>query len=65
MSAAVKLQDLFTNLKIPRERRHQLIVAEAVNGGIVWVEGLRVAQRFKLDKGTRHRLKWTWKRLAA
>lgn len=64
MVAAVKLQDLFTNRKIPRAQRHRLVVAEAENGAVFWVEGLRIAEHFKLDKQTRQRLKWAWKRLA-
>jgi tRNA(Ile)-lysidine synthase len=55
-----KLQDLFTNAKIPRERRHGLIVAEATNGEIFWVEGLRMGELFKLTPQTRQRLIWSW-----
>lgn len=56
----VKLQDLFVNRKIPRDQRHQLVVATTAAGEIFWVEGLRMAERFKLDKGTKRRLKWRW-----
>jgi tRNA(Ile)-lysidine synthase len=57
-----KLQDLFTNQKIPRERRHQLVVAATASGEIWWVEGLRISERFKLTAETRRRLKWVWRR---
>jgi tRNA(Ile)-lysidine synthase len=57
-----KLQDLFTNRKIPRERRRQLVVAATAAGEIWWVEGLRIAERFKLTPATRRRLKWVWRR---
>lgn len=63
MKSPVKLQDLFTNGKIPRDRRHALIVAETASGDIFWVEGLRIAERFKLTGATIHCLQWQWKRL--
>jgi tRNA(Ile)-lysidine synthase len=58
---AVKLQDLFTNAKIPRKRRRGLIVAEAANGEIFWVEGLRISENFKLTPQTERRLVWRWR----
>ena len=62
LGAQVKLQDFFTNEKIPRPARHQLVVAATASGELFWVEGLRIAERFKLDKQTRRRLKWQWLR---
>ena len=62
LGAPVKLQDFFTNEKIPRGVRHQLVVAATASGEIFWVEGLRIAERFKLDKQTVRRLKWRWSR---
>ena len=62
LSKPVKLQDMFTNQKIPRERRHQLVVAATASGEIWWVEGLRISERFKLAPATRRRLKWVWRR---
>ncbi len=59
-SQPVKLQDLFTNAKVPRAERHQRVVAETADGRIFWVEGLRISDCFKLDKGTRFALKWQW-----
>jgi len=61
LSRAVKLQDLFTNTKVSRDRRHQLIVAEARNG-IFWVEGLRISENFKLTPETERVLTWRWRR---
>jgi tRNA(Ile)-lysidine synthase len=61
LKSAVKLQDLFTNAKIPRARRRGLIVAEAVNGEIFWVEGLRISENFKLTPQTERRLVWRWR----
>ena len=61
MPAAVKLQDLFTNEKVPRARRRELAVGATAKGELFWVEGLRVGEAFKLDKKTRYQLKWGWK----
>jgi tRNA(Ile)-lysidine synthase len=63
MAGGVKLQDLFTNRKIPRAERHRLVVATTAAGELFWVEGLRMAERFKLDKSTVRRLQWFWERL--
>ncbi len=63
MPRPVKLQDIFTNLKIPKAQRHQLVIAETLGGEIFWVEGARIGERFKLDGGTRRVLNWSWKRL--
>ena len=56
----LKLQDWFTNSKVPRAQRHGLILAEAVERGLFWVQSMRVSELFKLDTDTRRRLKWTW-----
>ncbi|MBC8003802.1 MAG: tRNA lysidine(34) synthetase TilS [Opitutaceae bacterium] len=61
LKSARKLQDILGDLKIPREHRRRLVLAAAQNGEIFWVEGLRISDRFKLDMGTRRRLKWTWR----
>ncbi len=63
MAQAVKLQDFFTNRKVPREDRHRLIVAATAKGEVFWVEGMRISERFKLTPGTIRRLQWRWKRL--
>jgi tRNA(Ile)-lysidine synthase len=62
MNAAVKLQDLFVNRKIPKQRRHALAIATTAAGEIFWVEGLRIGERFRLSETTRRRLKWEWQR---
>lgn len=61
-ASAKKLQDLFTNLKVPRGERHRRVVAETGQGELFWVEGLRMAEKFKLDKHTARRLCWSWRR---
>jgi tRNA(Ile)-lysidine synthase len=63
MACAVKLQDFFTNQKVPRDRRRRLIVATTGQGEVFWVEGMRISERFKLRKQTIHGLQWFWNRL--
>ena len=63
MACPVKLQDFFTNQKIPRDRRRQLMVAATAQGEVFWVEGMRISERFKLTQQTNRRLQWRWKRL--
>jgi tRNA(Ile)-lysidine synthase len=62
MSEPVKLQNLFTNLKVSRAERHRRIVATTEYDEIFWVEGLRMSERFKLDNQSVQRLKWKWRR---
>lgn len=61
MPGPVRLQDLLTNARIPREGRRRLVVAEAADGRIFWVQGLRIGEPFKLTPGTRRRLQWRWR----
>lgn len=61
MKSAAKLQDLFTNQKIPRPLRRELIVAEAESGEIFWVQNLRIGEHFKLTPETKRRLVWRWR----
>ena len=63
LGVAVKLQNLFTNQKLARAERHRVLVGATAGGEVFWVEGLRLAERFKLDKTTRRVLQWAWKRL--
>ncbi len=63
MSAAVKLQDWFTNQKVPRAQRRKLVVATTADGEIFWVEAQRIGEQFKLTAATRQRLIWGWCRL--
>ena len=60
MKAAVKLQDWFTNLKIPRTRRRGLVIATTAAGEIFWVQDLRIGERFKITTGTTRALHWRW-----
>jgi len=60
MKKRVKLQDFFTNQKIPRAKRHDLVVAVTTDNEVFWVENLRIAERFKLTPQTTRRLTWRW-----
>jgi len=62
MATAVKLQDWFTNRKIPAERRHQLVLAKTEHGEVFWVEGERIGEVAKVTPKTRRTLEWRWKR---
>jgi tRNA(Ile)-lysidine synthase len=57
-----KLQDIFVDLKVPREERHARIVATTSSGEIFWVEGVRISDQFKLTPQTKRRLVLRWKR---
>ncbi|HVR35198.1 MAG TPA: tRNA lysidine(34) synthetase TilS [Methylomirabilota bacterium] len=62
MAGPVKLQDLFTNAKVPAGEKRSRVLATTPEGEIFWVEGLRISEGFKLDKHTRRRLKWRCRR---
>lgn len=64
MSKPVKLQDLFTNRKIPRERRRDLTVAATRAGEIFWVEGFPPGEAFKIGPRLRRILIWKWRSAA-
>jgi hypothetical protein len=53
---------LFTNAKVPAAERRRRLVAEAADGRIFWVEGLRMAEAFKLGAATKFELIWEWRR---
>jgi tRNA(Ile)-lysidine synthase len=57
-----KIQDLFTNAKVPRDERHWRVIATTNGNEPFWVEGLRMAETFKLEPTTGRRLKWQWSR---
>src|SRR6185369_10288050 len=62
MRSVVKIQDFFTNEKVPRAKRHELVLATTRAGEVFWIEGMRISDRFKLTKRTFRRLQWTWER---
>lgn len=62
LSHPAKLQDLFTNAKLPPDQRRALVVATGANGEMFWVEGLRLGEAAKLRPETRHLIEWRWQR---
>lgn len=63
--AEVKLQDLFTNAKVPAVERRRRVVAETEGGRIFWVEGLRIGEAARRTVDTSRVLVWRWRREAA
>lgn len=61
LPSATKLQDWFTNRKIPSERRRKLILAETERGEVFWVEGERIGEVAKVTPATRRLLEFKWK----
>jgi len=55
MSHARKLQDIFVDCKVPREER-QRIPLICDEEGILWIVGLRIAERAKVDEKTKRTL---------
>ena len=60
MSRPIKLQDIFTNLKIPNSRRRELVLAQGADSRIFWVESLRISEHAKVTPATRTYLHWSW-----
>ena len=55
------LQDLFTDRKVPRERRAQLPVVVS-DGEIAWVPGVATGERFRVqDTDTEPRVRLAWR----
>lgn len=53
------LQDLFTDRKVPRERRRSLPVVVS-DGEIAWVPGVGTAEAFKVTESTGERVRLAW-----
>jgi len=56
MDGTKSLQDLFTDRRVPRSRRHSLPLLVS-QGEIAWVPGLAVGDRFRLTPQTRHAIR--------
>jgi len=56
-----KLQDLFVNQKIPLSERHRLAMGESYDGRLFWINGLRIADPFKVTESTTELLIFHWK----
>ena len=55
-----KLQDLFVNQKIPLPERHRRVIGESDDGSLFWVNGLRIADPFKVKESTTELLLFHW-----
>jgi tRNA(Ile)-lysidine synthase len=53
------LQDLFTDRKVPRERRASVPLV-VCDGEIAWVPGVATGERFRVTAGTGDRLRLAW-----
>ena len=56
-----KLQDLFVNQKIPLSERHRRAMGESYDGRLFWINGLRIADPFKVTESTTELLIFHWK----
>ncbi len=61
MPAAIKLQDLFTNAKVPKAERHRTPIATTPEGAIFWVHGLRLGEWAKVSPTTKRFCRWEWR----
>ena len=57
MKSTKKLQDLFTDAKVPVAVRGRIPVVVAENGTIAWVVGVRMSDEFKVTSRTRRLLR--------
>ena len=55
-----KLQDLFVNQKISSSERHRRVIGESDDGRLFWVNGLRIADPFKVTESTTELLLFHW-----
>ena len=62
LAGEAKLQDLFTNLKVPAAEKRLRLVATDAHGKIFWVEGLRISEAHKVSEWTTRILLWSWRR---
>ena len=60
MGHSQKLQDIFINQKVLKNRRHQLWLAEDQKGEIFWVQDLRISEKHKLYPSTNWVLRLTF-----
>jgi tRNA(Ile)-lysidine synthase len=65
MPAPARLQDLFTNAKVPRSERHRRLLGVTEAGEVFWVEGLRIGESSRVRPATRTWLIWRWERAPA
>lgn len=62
LGTAVKLQDWFTNRKVPAAERRRRALGVTAEGALFWVEGERIGDVAKVTARTRRLLEWRWSR---
>lgn len=62
MPSDSKLQDLFTNWKVPAAEKRRRLLATDAHGKIFWVEGLRISELHKVLPHSSRILRWAWHR---
>ena len=60
MSQKIKLQDLFTNAKVPALEKRARAIACTASGEIFWVQGLRIGEMGKIQPETTRFVEWRW-----
>ena len=59
LGGSKSLQDLFTDAKVPRERRHRVPIV--VSGGeIAWIPGVATGERFRVPSGGEDHVRLSW-----
>ncbi len=61
LAGSKSLQDLFTDRKVPRERRAQLPVVVS-DGEIAWIPGVATGERFRATDESGERVRLDWRR---
>jgi tRNA(Ile)-lysidine synthase len=59
LNGSRSLQDLFTDRKVPRERRGALPVVLS-GGEIAWIPGVATGERFRVTAATTDRVRLAW-----
>ena len=60
MSQSVKLQNLFTNAKVPANEKRQCVLACNEKGQLFWIQKLRISDLAKITPKTKRFLQWHW-----
>lgn len=55
-----KLQDYFTDLKLSKLEKEQVWILENSDHSIIWIVGMRLDERFKIEAETTKLLKISW-----
>lgn len=61
MKGSKKLKDIFIDMKIPKEKRDEIPLIQ-FNDDISWIVGIKMSNKFKITKETKHILKVSVKR---